>query len=383
MWDKTISFLYALIIHLIILALLFWSVGFRVPKTSSSESSIQAVAISENQVVAEIGRLKAAQGKEKTQQEEFERQKLAMKEAIEKEEARLNELREQAAEKVDLTLDIAEREKKLRELQERQQAEEQALKEIEKERSQLEMERLKEEKRLMELALEAKRREEEREEEMKRQAEEKRHIEEARKKVESEKQHQDLINKEKRKLEEQRQQLAEKEKELEKQREKLNAEKAKAEASKKQAKVDAQEKAKAEAARQAKIAARKRQAEVVAAQKNAESVESESERAEAAAREREIIADRIAQVKGQIMQKIEDRFQSVFGVPKDIVCEVIVSLMPDGSVYNVTIENSSGNAMFDRDAISAVYKASPLPIPSDVFDHFRDGLKLNLKPPQE
>jgi len=381
MWDKTISFLYALIIHLIILALLFWSVGFRVPKTSSSESSIQAVAISEDQVVAEIGRLKAARGKEKIEQEEFERQKLAMKEAIEKEETRLSKLREQAAEKVDLTLNIAEYEKQLRELQQRQLAEKQALKEIEKERSELEMERLKEEKRLMELALEAKRREEEREEEMKRQTEEKRKQDEAKEKerfrkdrekaeAEAEKKRQESIEAEKQKLEEQRQQLAAKEKELKKQREKLASE--------------AREKAKAEAAKQAEIAARKkveakRQAEI-AAQKSAESA---AESAEAAAREREIQQDRIAIVSGQIMQKVQDRFEPVFGVPKDISCLVNVSVMPDGSVYNVTIETSSGNAMFDRDAISAVYKASPLPIPSDVFDHFRDGIPLRLKPPQE
>jgi hypothetical protein len=56
--------------------------------------------------------------------------------------------------------------------------------------------------------------------------------------------------------------------------------------------------------------------------------------------------------------------------------------MPDGTVIDVKIESSSGNEMFDRTALGAVYKASPLPV-GDLFEHFRDGLRLKLKPPQE
>jgi colicin import membrane protein len=37
----------------------------------------------------------------------------------------------------------------------------------------------------------------------------------------------------------------------------------------------------------------------------------------------------------------------------------------------VDIINSSGNTAFDNSAIRAIYDASPLPVPADVFDEFR------------
>jgi len=56
--------------------------------------------------------------------------------------------------------------------------------------------------------------------------------------------------------------------------------------------------------------------------------------------------------------------------------------MPDGTVYNVEMKTSSGNSMFDRNAVSAVYKASPLPV-GDMFEHFREGIELILTPPED
>lgn len=54
----------------------------------------------------------------------------------------------------------------------------------------------------------------------------------------------------------------------------------------------------------------------------------------------------------------------------DFECRVRVQLLPDGTVTNAKIEKSCGSAQLDRSVEDAVYRASPLPKPSDpsVFD---------------
>ncbi len=58
-----------------------------------------------------------------------------------------------------------------------------------------------------------------------------------------------------------------------------------------------------------------------------------------------------------------------------------IRLAPDGAVLEVTLTRSSGDAVLDRSAQSAIYKASPLPVPSDPasFDVFRD-ISLTVRP---
>lgn len=65
----------------------------------------------------------------------------------------------------------------------------------------------------------------------------------------------------------------------------------------------------------------------------------------------------------------------------DLQCTVLIRLASSGQVLSATISKSSGNAIFDRSAITAVYKASPLPVPHDakVFDIIRT-LSLTFKP---
>ncbi len=54
----------------------------------------------------------------------------------------------------------------------------------------------------------------------------------------------------------------------------------------------------------------------------------------------------------------------------DFECRVRMQLLPDGTVTNAKIEKSCGSAQLDRSVEDAVYRASPLPKPSDpsVFD---------------
>lgn len=58
-----------------------------------------------------------------------------------------------------------------------------------------------------------------------------------------------------------------------------------------------------------------------------------------------------------------------------------IRLAPNGAVLEVSLTRSSGDPILDRSAQSAIYKASPLPVPSDptTFDLFRD-ISLTVRP---
>ncbi|HSR63036.1 MAG TPA: cell envelope integrity protein TolA, partial [Gammaproteobacteria bacterium] len=53
------------------------------------------------------------------------------------------------------------------------------------------------------------------------------------------------------------------------------------------------------------------------------------------------------------------------GLPEGLSCELRIKLVPGGKVVGVSIINSSGNDIFDRRAVTAVEKSSPLPVPDD------------------
>ncbi|MFN7096525.1 MAG: cell envelope integrity protein TolA, partial [Gammaproteobacteria bacterium] len=46
-------------------------------------------------------------------------------------------------------------------------------------------------------------------------------------------------------------------------------------------------------------------------------------------------------------------------------CVLEISFAPNGVVTDVQINKTSGDPILDRSAITAVYKASPLPVPTD------------------
>jgi colicin import membrane protein len=64
-----------------------------------------------------------------------------------------------------------------------------------------------------------------------------------------------------------------------------------------------------------------------------------------------------------------------------IYCQLLVRVAPGGEVLSVVLVRSSGNPVLDRSAQTAVWKASPLPVPSDpaLFDTFRE-LNLTARP---
>lgn len=60
-----------------------------------------------------------------------------------------------------------------------------------------------------------------------------------------------------------------------------------------------------------------------------------------------------------------------------------IRLAPDGMVLEVSLTRSSGDPLLDRSAQTAIYKASPLPVPTDpdTFNLFRD-ISLTVRPEQ-
>ena len=82
----------------------------------------------------------------------------------------------------------------------------------------------------------------------------------------------------------------------------------------------------------------------------------------------------IARFEAIIRQKVERSWTRPANTQQGLECIVQVRLVPGGEVLQAAVVRSSGNALFDRSAVNAIYKASPLPVPDDksMFDHFRE-----------
>jgi len=171
-----------------------------------------------------------------------------------------------------------------------------------------------------------------------------------------------------------------------------------------EAKRKAEEKARqqAEAERKAKEAARrraeaKRKAEEEARQqaeaerKVAEEAQRRAETEARRAREAELLAaldaeraadDALNVYTNKIRERIRRNWIRQPGMGRDLSCLVEVRLIPGGEVVpaGVRVIRSSGSPAFDRSVVTAVYKASPLPVPSgQLFGQFRN-LRLDFKP---
>lgn len=89
----------------------------------------------------------------------------------------------------------------------------------------------------------------------------------------------------------------------------------------------------------------------------------------------------VNQYKALIIQAISQRWMVPPGANKNAVAELLIRLAPGGVVLEVQLVKSSGDAALDRSARAAVFKASPLPVPTanDGFDAFRQFI-LKVKP---
>ncbi|MFY7697964.1 MAG: cell envelope integrity protein TolA [Legionella sp.] len=99
-------------------------------------------------------------------------------------------------------------------------------------------------------------------------------------------------------------------------------------------------------------------------------------------------ADKNAQMAG-IVDKYKSLIISAIGrqwilpenVDSNMSSQFRIRLAPNGAVLEVTLTRSSGDPILDRSAQSAIYKASPLPVPTDAdaFNVFRD-ISLTVRP---
>ncbi len=82
-----------------------------------------------------------------------------------------------------------------------------------------------------------------------------------------------------------------------------------------------------------------------------------------------------------IIQAISKEWIVPDNANKSLSSRFNIRLAPNGSVLEVQLTRSSGDTILDRSARAAIYKASPLPVPSDPKDFriFRD-ISLTVRP---
>ncbi|MBL1277826.1 MAG: cell envelope integrity protein TolA [Ectothiorhodospiraceae bacterium] len=138
----------------------------------------------------------------------------------------------------------------------------------------------------------------------------------------------------------------------------------------------AEEKRLADAAAKRKMLERKRRRDAESAARRAEFA-AEQQRMEAANEKR------LSSLRGRyiadIQSKVERKWIRPSSARQGAKCKVVVNQIPGGEVINVTVTQCNGNEIFRRSVEAAVYKASPLPRPSDpgLFDR---EIVFNFKP---
>ena len=88
----------------------------------------------------------------------------------------------------------------------------------------------------------------------------------------------------------------------------------------------------------------------------------------------------LAQYTGLIIEAVASRFNRL-GLPGGLSCVLRIRMLEGGQVADVAIVRSSGNALFDSRAETAVRAASPLPAPADarLFEKMRN-IRFTFEP---
>ena len=163
--------------------------------------------------------------------------------------------------------------------------------------------------------------------------------------------------------------LAKEKRELEKKRKLEQEKKKKAETEKKK-----QEELKK------KEAERKRKAEEEKKRKQREKALQDQLETELKADQQKRDQTAITKYIGLIRDEIQNNFNRL-GLPEGLSCVILIRMLEDGKVVEASIVKSSSNELFDRRAETAVYSASPLPVPDEIrlFEKMRN-IRLTFEP---
>ena len=141
------------------------------------------------------------------------------------------------------------------------------------------------------------------------------------------------------------------------------------------------DKLKADQAQENKVRAEKAKADENRKKLAAAAAEQElaSQNAEKQAR----LAGEVNKYKALILNAIGRNWILPENVNSSLSSQFRIRLAPDGMVLEVSLMRSSGDPLLDRSAQTAIYKASPFPVPADVetFNMFRD-ISLTVRPEQ-
>lgn len=134
---------------------------------------------------------------------------------------------------------------------------------------------------------------------------------------------------------------------------------------------------KLEALRKEQLALKKKQEE----EKARKLAEEKAEQERLVAQERARVAGVVDKYKALILSAISQQWILPDAVNSNLSSQFKIKLAPSGQVLDVQLLRSSGDPVLDRSAEAAIYKASPLPVPSDAktFNIFRE-ISLTVRP---
>lgn len=304
--ENIIAGSYAIALHIVLMTLFFISLDSEADKviTPASVDIVQATMLNEQEVLDDI-----ADRRHRLEEQEAEKKV--------EEDARLEAMKQKKA-----------AEKAAKERAQREREEEQLKIEREKQRQ---IDQKREQKR----------------------AEQKKAEAEATRKVEAEKQR---LAAEKQRIE--KQEAAELKKQQQAEEKKRQAEEAQ--------KIKVEKERKAAEVKKRQDAEKQRLGDEVRRKKEeANRLLQESLDAEEIEREEQRISGVVNQHMGMIRQRIKRYWSEPGNATQGMQCTLRVNLLPGGDLRQVIIIKSSGNAVFDRSAESAVHKAAPWPQPND------------------
>lgn len=362
MWDKTISFINALIIHVLLLIVVSFNVEWPLKPhliPPKPQHIIQAMAMDEKQVLNAVKHFKAQQHHEantqKTQYVELEKQMNNVERTVAKEARRLDKLREQTQKE----------QQRLAQLEQQRRNETAQL--DKSKRQQIEQARLKQEAKARKEREEALRTElEQAELERKQRLETKQALQ----KQEKAKHLAEQKKLEKKKQAEKQARLA-KEEEKRQAAEQKTAEKKRKLAEQKAAQAEEKKRKAAEQKTAEKAEKQRKLAEQTAEEKKRQAAEKQRKAAEQNAEEAASAKNneqRINQLRATIRSKIKRRWKNLPENYRGLSCEVAIFLSSSGSVTQVRVVKGSGNAVFDNTVKRTVQQAAPFPIPEDLFE---------------